>query len=132
MALEIVDALPADNRPAIIAATLAKTLPVPEPFPGQPACPLTMMAVDNPWTFDREVKFGYREQLDYQVVINWSIAAHKSQGTMHHLMNTFRYELFYPYTMNDDRQMKKLNDFFSALAPLQFPEKLEFPNEVPR
>ncbi len=29
---------------------------------------------------DRTVKFGFRNALDYQVIVNWVIAAHKSQG----------------------------------------------------
>ncbi len=29
---------------------------------------------------DRTVKFGFRNALDYQIIVNWVIAAHKSQG----------------------------------------------------
>lgn len=29
---------------------------------------------------DRNVKFGFRDALDYQIIVNWMIAAHKSQG----------------------------------------------------
>lgn len=32
------------------------------------------------FTTDRGVKFGFRDALDYQIVVNWVIAAHKSQG----------------------------------------------------
>jgi LmbE family N-acetylglucosaminyl deacetylase len=30
--------------------------------------------------FDRTTKFGYRDALNYQIVVNWVIAEHKSQG----------------------------------------------------
>jgi N-acetylglucosamine malate deacetylase 2 len=31
-------------------------------------------------TFDRNSSFGYRNALNYQIVVNWFIAEHKSQG----------------------------------------------------
>ncbi len=31
---------------------------------------------------DRTVKFGFRNALDYQIIVNWVIAAHKSQGAL--------------------------------------------------
>jgi N-acetylglucosamine malate deacetylase 2 len=36
---------------------------------------------------DREVKFGFRDALDYQIIVNWVIAAHKSQGAFQTEMN---------------------------------------------
>jgi hypothetical protein len=32
------------------------------------------------FAFDRRSTFGYRKALDYQIVVNWVIAEHKSQG----------------------------------------------------
>jgi N-acetylglucosamine malate deacetylase 2 len=36
---------------------------------------------------DRTVKFGFHDALDYQIVVNWVIAAHKSQGAFQMGMN---------------------------------------------
>jgi LmbE family N-acetylglucosaminyl deacetylase len=36
---------------------------------------------------DRAVKFGFRDALDYQIIVNWVIAAHKSQGAFQMDMN---------------------------------------------
>lgn len=39
------------------------------------------------FTTDRAVKFGFRDALDYQIIVNWVIAAHKSQGAFQMDMN---------------------------------------------
>ena len=36
---------------------------------------------------DRTVKFGFQDALDYQIIVNWVIAAHKSQGAYQMGMN---------------------------------------------
>jgi len=36
---------------------------------------------------DRTVKFGFNNALDYQIIVNWVIAAHKSQGAFQMGMN---------------------------------------------
>jgi len=36
---------------------------------------------------DRAVKFGFQDALDYQIIVNWVIAAHKSQGAYQMGMN---------------------------------------------
>ncbi len=36
---------------------------------------------------DRRVKFGFQDALDYQIIVNWVIAAHKSQGAYQMGMN---------------------------------------------
>jgi LmbE family N-acetylglucosaminyl deacetylase len=36
---------------------------------------------------DRTVKFGFHDALDYQIIVNWVIAAHKSQGAFQMGMN---------------------------------------------
>jgi hypothetical protein len=32
------------------------------------------------YVFDRTIKFGFQNALSYQIVVNWMIAEHKSQG----------------------------------------------------
>lgn len=39
------------------------------------------------YTTDRSVKFGFKNALDYQIIVNWVIAAHKSQGQFQTGMN---------------------------------------------
>ena len=50
-------------------------------FPGLPELPLTRTAHSEPIIqFDRSTSFGYQNALSYQIVVNWMIAEHKSQG----------------------------------------------------
>lgn len=39
------------------------------------------------YAFDRTAKFGFRDALSYQIVVNWMIAEHKSQGLFQTLCN---------------------------------------------
>jgi LmbE family N-acetylglucosaminyl deacetylase len=46
------------------------------------------------YTTDRKVKFGFKDALDYQMIVNWVIAAHKSQGQYQNGMNRADREQF--------------------------------------
>jgi LmbE family N-acetylglucosaminyl deacetylase len=81
LALQSVSALPPERRPLIFGADpRAKSDPAP-PFTGLPGQPLSAtVSADPVLSFDRTVHFGYANALDYQVIVNWVIAEHKSQG----------------------------------------------------
>jgi len=50
-------------------------------FAGLGYAPLTRTAGAEPvLVFDRTAQFGYQNTLSYQIVVNWVIAEHKSQG----------------------------------------------------
>lgn len=46
------------------------------------------------YSVDRTVRFGFNNALDYQIVANWVIAEHKSQGAFQMDMNRFDTEWF--------------------------------------
>jgi len=46
------------------------------------------------YSVDRAVKFGFENALDYQIIANWVIAEHKSQGAFQMDMNRFDRESF--------------------------------------
>lgn len=46
------------------------------------------------YSVDRTVKFGFKGVLSYQIVVNWVIAEHKSQGAFQTDMNRFDHEQF--------------------------------------
>lgn len=46
------------------------------------------------YTTDRTVKFGFRDAISYQTIVNWEIAAHKSQGQMQNAYNKADLEEF--------------------------------------
>ena len=46
------------------------------------------------YTTDRTLKFGFRDAITYQTIVNWEIAAHKSQGQMQNAYNKADMEEF--------------------------------------
>jgi N-acetylglucosamine malate deacetylase 2 len=70
LTLEAVAAIPEESRPLILGvAARAKS-----------AGPAVFRGADPLLTFDRTASFGFRGALTYQIVVNWVIAEHKSQG----------------------------------------------------
>ena len=81
LVLEAVSRMPEATRPAVLGADPgSKHEEIPR-FAGLPGLPVTATFSDTPAvTFDRTTAFGYRNALNYQIVVNWVIAEHKSQG----------------------------------------------------
>lgn len=77
LAAEAVLAVPEERRPVMLVANVRSA-----------ADPLTLVyaqesgAKVGPFVVDRREKFGHQGKLDYGIVVNWAIAAHKSQGSM--------------------------------------------------
>lgn len=77
LAAEAVLAVPEERRPVMLVANVRSA-----------ADPLTLVyaqesgAKVGPFVVDRREKFGHQGKLDYSIVVNWAIAAHKSQGSM--------------------------------------------------
>ncbi|HLH20004.1 MAG TPA: PIG-L family deacetylase [Bryobacteraceae bacterium] len=92
LALEAVADLPASQRPLVFGVEAhARQTPAAE-FRGLEAAPVTRTTQADPvFTFDRTVSFGYRRALNYQIVVNWVIAEHKSQGLFQ--MDSGKYDL---------------------------------------
>jgi len=79
--LEAVSRMPESVRPAVLGADPGLKQEATPRFAGLPSSPFTATAADTPVvTFDRTTSFGYRDALNYQIVVNWVIAEHKSQG----------------------------------------------------
>lgn len=70
LAIEAVAAMPERSRPLILGVDARPKSGAPAQFQG--ADPLLV--------FDRAASFGFRSALTYQIVVNWVIAEHKSQG----------------------------------------------------
>lgn len=81
LALEAVADLPAESRPLVLGAQPHSAEDAPLRFAGLPTQWLTATTSAEPaLVFDRTASFGYQHALNYQVVVNWIIAEHKSQG----------------------------------------------------
>lgn len=118
LALETIRQLPQEVRPTILGvsgATNKDTLT--NSFLGLPSYPITKIEKDAPiFTFNRKTPFGYNGKLNYNIVVNWLIAEHKSQGTMQTFMNQGDKEVFYFFAINNDAKKETTKDFFSRMT----------------
>ncbi len=76
-----------------------------------------------PFVLDRTTKFGYKNSLDYKIIVNWEIAEHKSQGTMQLQMNRNDYEKFWYFQLNDEAGIEKTRKLFEKLKHVPYPVK---------
>jgi N-acetylglucosamine malate deacetylase 2 len=99
LALEAVIQLPAAQRPIVLGAQAGGRAPA--PYTRLSGYSIT--ATDSPeprFQFDRDTRFGYRKALSYQIVVDWVIAEHKSQGLFQTRRQQDRFESFWLFTAN--------------------------------
>jgi N-acetylglucosamine malate deacetylase 2 len=81
LTLEAASRMPEDQRPLLLGADPASSADDAERFTGVAGQPLSRTVSGGPsFAFDRCAGFGFRNALNYQIVVNWVIAEHKSQG----------------------------------------------------
>lgn len=125
MALETAAALPSEIRPVVLGGSVSsKSDTGNRAFTGLPDYPVTAIASGAPsLRFDRTQKFGFRDALDYKIIVNWEIAEHKSQGTMQTLVNLGDYEEFWWFDANDPSKMEQARAMFEKLKVNNYPKK---------
>jgi LmbE family N-acetylglucosaminyl deacetylase len=130
LTLEAVQALPEAFRPIILGASVSAKEEKPLGFNGLDDYPLTATSGDGPaFTFDRTQSFGFRHALNYKVIVNWVIAAHKSQGSMQLYMNRGDLENYWLFALNTPAAQAKAKALFDQLAVNTYPE-LTYAGEV--
>jgi LmbE family N-acetylglucosaminyl deacetylase len=123
LALQTVQELPKTvKKPVVLGVSvsggnsIANTV-----FTGLKGYPITAVADSTPVvSFDRTKKFGFRNQLDYRVIVNWLIAEHKSQGVMQLYMNQGDRENFWFFDINDRATLPALKKLFERLNTVTF------------
>ena len=118
LALEARRALPTDKRPVALAATVWSPSRKTNPKElGLAAYPITAISGDEPIAeFDRLQPFGHNSRLNYQIIVNWVIAAHKSQGTMQLFAGKGEKEQFWYFKANPPGGKEKVKQLFSELS----------------
>jgi N-acetylglucosamine malate deacetylase 2 len=123
LALEAVSRLPKGGRPIVLAAMPAGKGDEPPAFKGRKEYPLTRIRPGAPFfDFDRTRRFGPGDRLDYNIVVNWVIAEHKSQGTMQQLMDAMDVERYLYFDLNPPEGVEKARRLFQRLAEAPAPE----------
>lgn len=113
LALEAVEQLPQSQRPIVLGAQASET----NSGSYQPLAqyPITSTVTPDPKLhFDREAHFGYRNSLTYQIVVDWVIAEHKSQGLFQNRCRQDRFENFWSFQVNRASPATENNPLFSV------------------
>jgi len=87
--------------------------------------PITEVNMQAPiFKFDRTVKFGYRNVLNYKIIVNWEIAEHKSQGAVQMIgPDEGDIEEFHFFKINDPGMIGPTADLFKKLAVIHYVAK---------
>ena len=126
LALEAARRIDQEERPVVLGVSVSEKGDSVEVFKGLPDYPLTAISSGLPsFEFDRTAKFGFRNRMDYKIIVNWLIAEHKSQGTMQLAMNRGDLEEFWWFDMNDKEKSDETRELFRRLAEPFF-EELEY------
>lgn len=72
-------------------------------------------------TFDRTQKFGYDNKLNYKIICNWVIAAHKTEGALQLLMGKGDTEYFYYYKDNPENGYDLAAKLFDMIRGINYP-----------
>lgn len=121
LALRAIEALPKDQRPAILAYSVSSVGDTIRPFSVLKDYMETKVEGDQPmFTVDRTVKFGYKNTLSYKIIVNWEIAEHKSQGTMQLAMNRGDYENFWFFAINRPGDKRRCEELFNRLKVVPY------------
>ena len=82
LTLNAVSDVEAQVRPAVLGIqTVSSEISDTRPFSGLEKYPITRTAHAEPvWSFSRKLPMRCNSALDYSVVVNWTIAEHKTQG----------------------------------------------------
>jgi len=109
LALEAVAAMPEDVRPLILGVEARS----------KSAGPTTFRGADPLLVFDRTAPFGFRGALNYQIVVNWVIAEHKSQGLFQKDNGVHELEQFWLFRISGDDAAKRADELAAALCAVK-------------
>jgi hypothetical protein len=117
LALEAVALLPHDQRPLFFGAEPRAKNDAPPQFAGLASQPLTATLKADPiFVFDRMASFGYKNALNYQIVVNWVIAEHKSQGLFQKDSGVHELEQFWLFRISGEDAANRADELSAALC----------------
>jgi N-acetylglucosamine malate deacetylase 2 len=120
LALDAVNQLPAATRPVVLAGDPALSTAPLQPYTSLPAYPQTAPLPSAPvFRFERNTKFGFNHALNYQIVVNWVIAEHKSQGLFQTDCNRYDEERFWILNTGTPSALENTRRLFFTLDKRQ-------------
>jgi LmbE family N-acetylglucosaminyl deacetylase len=116
LALRAVEALPENRRPAVLGAQASPNDGA--SYETLPGYPITAVNSSHPqFHFDRDVHFGFRNSLTYQIVVNWVISEHKSQGLFQTTVGENRFENFWVFSSGGSSANNTAATLFEKISP---------------
>lgn len=122
LALRAMQALPHEKRPVALQTYVRRGQDDPgTEFQMLQGHSLTQVKPGVIFEFDRNQSFGANGRLNYNIIANWVIAEHKSQGTMQLMMQnaTGIIEQYWYAEINGDSGLRKTTEFFEAVNAAQ-------------
>ncbi len=122
LALQAMERLSEDARPIALQAFVRRGAEDPGvEFSMLDGHPNTQVMEGVTFEFDRNQTFGYNDRLNYNIIANWVIAEHKSQGTMQLLMqnSTGIIEQYWYLEINGKGGIEKTSTYFEAVNTIQ-------------
>ena len=121
LALEAVARMPEGDRPVVLGSfTTGMMDDEVAAFRGLEGHPLTIPYPEGPFVFDRSTPFGQDDRLNYNIIANWMIAEHKSQGTMQLLVSSEGVERFWVFEMNGREGIARTERLMEAVQTAPF------------
>jgi LmbE family N-acetylglucosaminyl deacetylase len=125
LALEAAAGIAEDRRPLLLAAepcAAGARLETGNLFDGLADQPLSRTVGAHPaFAFDRNTAFGYRNALNYQIVVNWFIAEHKSQGLFQTDSGRHQWEQFWLFAASGRDANSRARRLAAQLNPAAQP-----------
>jgi N-acetylglucosamine malate deacetylase 2 len=118
LALRAAEQIPEDQRPAVLGVQASPNDTT--SYETLSGYPITTTNSSQPqFHFDRDVHFGFRDALSYQIVVNWVISEHKSQGLFQTTVGQNRYENFWVFSNGGRAANKTAADLFAEIVDRQ-------------
>lgn len=121
LTLQAINQLESQKRPVVLSTTFLREKSDSTAYNMLGGYPITKINRDvAPFEFDRTQTFGHNNRLDYNIIANWVIAEHKSQGTMQQFMDVGKVEQYWYYDLNRLEEVQRTRAFFEAVnaAPM--------------
>lgn len=121
LALEAASAFPEETRPVVLGSFIGGEGAPPwaelSNYAGLAGYPVTRVRTDvPPFVFDRTQPVRENGELNHQIVVNWLIAEHKTQGTMQLLVNAGTEERFWYFEANGETGLEKTRRLFERMG----------------
>jgi LmbE family N-acetylglucosaminyl deacetylase len=120
--LDAVARLPLERRPVVLGAAVESGVEQGAYAPeGLQGFPRSALAAPQRFVLERRRPLGYRGALDWQMAVDWVIAAHKSQGTLARSAGRGEREVYLPFAGGPLDALERTARLFERFAAVELP-----------